>query len=175
MPLVQPARLVRQLLLSLAMIAPCAALAAPSAIYLVRHGEKTSNTERDPELSSQGKLRAQNIAAMLGHADIKSVFATPTIRTRSTAAPLAEQLALPIQEYAPRAPQELVNKVSTLEGAVLIVGHSNTLPELVTLFGGQPGSEIDEEREFDRVYQLITGPDGKVSTIRLTSLPATPL
>lgn len=175
MPLPTPARVARQLLLSLVFLVPCATMAAPSAIYLVRHGEKASNTEKDPVLSPQGQLRAHNIAALLGRTGIKTVFATPTIRARTTAAPLAEKLGLPVQEYAPRTPQQLVDKVKTLDGAVLVVGHSNTLPELVQLFGGEPGGEIDEEREFDRVYQLIPGADGKVQTIMLTSLPATPL
>jgi hypothetical protein len=54
-----------------------------------------------------------------------------------------------------------------------VVGHSNTLPELVRLFGGAPGTEIGDN-EFDRVYQLVNGADGRVTTVLLTSLSATP-
>ena len=55
---------------------------------------------------------------------------------------------------------------------MLVVGHSNTLPELVRLFGGQAGEEITDN-EFDRVYQLIPGANGSVTTVVFTSLPET--
>jgi hypothetical protein len=49
---------------------------------------------------------------------------------------------------------------------VVVVGHSNTLPELVKLFGGAPGAEIADD-EFDRLYQLLPGADGQMKTILL--------
>jgi hypothetical protein len=56
--------------------------------------------------------------------------------------------------------------VRSLTGAVVVIGHSNTLPELVRLFGGAPGTDILDD-EFDRLYQLLPGADGKVRTILL--------
>jgi broad specificity phosphatase PhoE len=143
---------------------PGLASAEPSAIYLVRHGEKVAG--QDPELSPQGQARANNIAAILHRAGITAIFSTPTTRTRQTAAPLAQRTGLPVQLYDPATPKALVDKVRGLSGAVLVVGHSNTLPELVRLFGGAPGAEIADD-EFDRLYQLLPGADGKVRTILL--------
>jgi phosphohistidine phosphatase SixA len=157
--------------LLLVLLAPVAAIAEPSMIYLVRHGEKEAGG-LDPELSAQGRQRAQNIATMLGKAGIAHVFSTPTNRTRQTAQPLAQASGVPVQVYDPRTPQALVSKVKTLSGAVLVVGHSNTLPELVRLFGGQPGPDV-ADNEYDRLYQLIPGPNAAVSTVLFTSLPAT--
>ena len=82
-----PARLFRCLSLSLAILAPGAALAEPSAIYLVRHGEKAS-VGQDPELTAQGQARAQAIATILARTGITAVYSTPTQRTRQTAQPL---------------------------------------------------------------------------------------
>jgi broad specificity phosphatase PhoE len=144
---------------------PGLAAAEPSAIYLVRHGEKAA-VGQDPDLSPQGQARAQNIAAILRRAGITAIFSTPTARTQQTAAPLARQLGITVQPYDPRAPRALVEKVRSLNGAVLVVGHSNTLPELVKLFGGAPGSDIPDD-EFDRLYQLLPGADGQVKTILL--------
>jgi hypothetical protein len=62
--------------------------------------------------------------------------------------------------------------VKSLSGAVLVVGHSNTLPELVRAFGGAPGADI-ADNEYDRLYQLSVGPGGAVTTVLLTLLPAT--
>lgn len=157
--------------LVLAMLAPPVAFADPTMIYLVRHGEKAAEG-KDPDLTAQGRQRAQNIATMLGKANIAHIFSTPTNRTRQTAAPLAQQNGLQVQLYDPRTPQALVSRVKSLNGAVLVVGHSNTLPELVKLFGGQPGADV-ADNEYDRLYQLIPGVGGTVTTVLFTSLPAT--
>jgi broad specificity phosphatase PhoE len=159
------------ILLALALLAPLAALAEPSAIYLVRHGEKAAEG-KDPDLTAQGQARAQNIATILQKAGITSIFSTPTARTTQTAQPLAARSGVAVQSYDPKAPKALVEKVKSLNGAVLVVGHSNTLPELVRLFGGTPGADI-ADNEYDRLYQLSTGPAGALTTVVLTSLPAT--
>jgi broad specificity phosphatase PhoE len=143
---------------------PGLAAAEPSAIYLVRHAEKTAG--EDPELTPRGVARAHAIAAILHRAGITAIFSTPTVRTRQTAAPLAQLTGLTVQMYEPGAPKALVEKVRSLTGAVVVVGHSNTLPELVRLFGGAPGAEIADD-EFDRLYQLLPAADGRVRTILL--------
>lgn len=151
--------------------APCAALAEPGVIYLVRHAEK-ADAGKDPELTAQGQVRAQNIAAILQKAGITRIFSSPTTRTRQTAQALARRSGVEVQSYDPAAPKALVEKVKSQSGAVLVVGHSNTLPELVRLFGGAPGADI-ADNEYDRLYQLIVGPDGAITTVLLTSLPET--
>lgn len=158
--------------LALALLAPCAAFAEPSAIYLVRHAEKASDA-KDPDLAPDGQVRAQNIATMLQKTGISHVYSTPYIRTRQTAQPLAQRIGIAVQTYDPAAPKALVDKVKTLSGAVLVVGHSNTLPDLVRLFGGSPGADI-ADTEYDRVYQLTTTASGAVSTVLFTSHPASP-
>jgi len=143
---------------------PGLAAAEPSAIYLVRHGEKLAG--QDPDLSPRGQERARHVAAVLHRAGITAIFSTPTARTRQTAAPLAQQTGIAVQLYDPAAPRALVEKVRGLSGAVVVVGHSNTLPELVKLFGGAPGAEIADD-EFDRLYQLLPVANGQVKTILL--------
>ena len=50
----------------------------------------------------------------------------------------------------------------------MIVGHSNTVPDLVKLLGGASVPEIADD-EFDRLYKVIIGDDGKIATVLLTS------
>ncbi|WP_229491428.1 histidine phosphatase family protein [Massilia sp. HP4] len=169
-PSTPTARLLRYFSLAIAMLLPAMAAAEPSAIYLVRHGEKAS-VGQDPALTPQGRLRAQNIAAILQRTGIQAILSTPTARTLQTAQPLAQQLGLTIERYDPATPKALVDKVNALRGAVLVVGHSNTLPELVRLFGGAPGADIGDD-EYDRLYQLTPDAGGAVRTVVLTSLPA---
>lgn len=170
LPSIQPARLLRNLSLALAVLLPGMAFAEPSAIYLVRHGEKAS-IGKDPALTPQGQLRAQNIATILHRTSIQAIFSTPTARTLQTAQPLARQLGLQVGQYDPAAPKALVDKVKAVRGPVLVVGHSNTLPELVRLFGGEPGLDIADD-EYDRLYQLTPDAGGAVRTVILSSLPA---
>lgn len=170
LPPIQPTRLLRNLSLAIAVLLPGLALAEPGTIYLVRHGEKATVGE-DPALTPQGQLRAQNIATTLHRAGIGAIFSSSTTRTLQTAQPLATKLGLKVEQYDAATPKALVEKVKSLRGAVLVVGHSNTLPELVRLFGGAPGEEIGDD-EYDRLYQLVNGADGKVATVVLTSLPA---
>jgi broad specificity phosphatase PhoE len=164
-------RLLFALPLAAALLAPACALAEPTAIYLVRHGEKATEG-KDPELTADGQARARNIATILRKAGITHVFSTPTTRTRQTAQPLAERSHVTVEIYEPAAPQALVDKVRALDGAVLVVGHSNTVPDLVRRFGGEPGTDI-ADNEYDRVYQLLPA-GGRTTTILLSSPPASP-
>lgn len=160
-------RLLRHLALALAFVLPCTAMAEPSAIYLVRHGEKMSESG-DPELTSKGRARAEHVGVLLHRAGITAIFSTPTNRTRQTAEPLSQKTGVAVQVYDPRNPKTLVEKVKGLTGAVVVVGHSNTLPELVRLFGGAPGADIGDN-EYDRLYQLTPAAGGAVNTVLFTT------
>lgn len=158
------------LILSLSLLAPAAFAADPTFIYLVRHGEKAGE-HGDPDLTAQGHSRAANIASMLKKTGIRQVWSTKTARTRQTAAPSAALLGLPVKEYEAREPEKLVAELKAAGANALVVGHSNTVPKLVSLLGGAPGTDIGDN-EFDRVYQLIIGSDGSVTTVLLSSPPS---
>lgn len=155
---------------SLSTVAQVAQAAATSVIYVVRHGEKTGN-DGDPDLTAKGRIRATHIATILNKAGITQVYTSGTARTRQTAAPTAALLGLPVTEYDARQPETMVAQLKASGANALVVGHSNTVGKLVTLFGGEPGSAIGDD-EYDRLYQLHVGADGKVSTILLSSPPA---
>ena len=158
------------LALTLAMLAPLAHAAAPAVIYVVRHGEKTGN-DGDPDLTAQGRERAGNIAAILKKTGIGQVYTSKTARTRQTAAPTAAALGLPLKEYDARQPEKMIEELKAAGGNALVVGHSNTVGKLVTLLGGEAGTAIGDD-EYDRLYQLVVGRDGSVTTILLSSPPA---
>lgn len=163
-------RLLGGLSLAFALLAPAAHAAAPTIIYVVRHGEK-AGSDGDPGLSPQGLARAGNIATILKRAAIGQVYTTRTARTRQTAAPTGALLGLQVKEYDASQPEKMVQEVKAAGGNALVVGHSNTVPKLVSLFGGAPGADIGDD-EYDRLYQLIIGSDGAVSTVLLSSPPA---
>lgn len=158
------------LALALALLAPVAHAAEPAVIYVVRHGEKTGN-DGDPDLTAQGRARAGYIATILKNTGIRQVFSSKTARTRQTAAPTAAALGLAVKEYDARQPEKMIEELKAAGGNALVVGHSNTIGKLVSLLGGDPGSTVGDD-EYDRLYQLVVGRDGGVTTILLSSPPA---
>ena len=155
-----------------ALLAPALAMAETSIVYVTRHAEKGAEG-KDPSLTPQGQARARTLAVMLQKAGIRNIFSTTTQRTQQTAQPLAAQAGVPVQLYDGAKPSLVIDKIKAASGPTLLVGHSNTVPDLVKMLGGAPGTPIGDD-EFDRLYEVITHADGTVTTILLTS-PTPPL
>src|SRR5687767_4814601 len=112
-----------------------------NTIYLTRHAEKAS-TGTDPVLTSEGQVRANNIAATLKDAQVKHIYSTAYQRTRQTAQPLASYLSLPVTTYDGAQLPTFAQQLRALPDNALVVGHSDTTPELIRQLGGDPGSAI---------------------------------
>lgn len=148
-----------------ALTAPAAASAdEPLVVFLVRHAEKVDSSE-DPPLSESGRERAALLARVLRDAHVQQVHSSDYIRTRDTAAPAAELARTEVKLYDPSDLPALVEKLRRAGGRHLVVGHSNTTPDAVKILGGDPGAPITEADEYDRLYVVTVGGDGKVSTV----------
>ncbi|MGJ8606250.1 MAG: SixA phosphatase family protein, partial [Marivita sp.] len=113
------------------------------AVYVIRHLQKAAGD--DPVLTSEGAANAQILAAMLENKGITAIYSTDTRRTMQTAEPLAERIGLTINAYDHRQPEALAALVAANEGAVLVVGHSNTVGDLITHFGGTTAPVLTEQ------------------------------
>jgi len=130
-------------------------LAAPAValdnIYLVRHAEKVDFWPADRDLdafqplSTAGLTRAEVLAARLKGAGIAAIYTSRTTRTLETGAPLAHATHVPIAaDDASTKPGEMSGFLARLrekhaaDQAILIVGHSNTIPELLVHLGAKP-------------------------------------
>ncbi len=125
----------------------------PLVVFLVRHCEKLDQGS-DPELSFEGKERAETLVQTLKNTEIEFVHSTNLIRTKNTAAPIAQHFGLIVEFYDPYKLSLLAEKLKKSDVIHLVIGHSNTTPALVKLLGGQPRSEINEKEEYDRLYIL---------------------
>lgn len=129
-------------------------------IYIVRHAEKAPATgammSSDVPLSAAGEQRAAKLAHLLGKKGIQHIFSTPTIRTTSTVKALSERTGVPVQLYHPRdTVNQFLKRVRSLqEGNVLIVGHSNTVDDLVNALTGTQLLQDLPETEYDNLFQL---------------------
>lgn len=148
--------------LILAIIVPQAALAADT-VFVMRHLQKADGA--DPPLSAEGSANARAVADMLAKSGIKAIFATPTRRVMETAQPLAAELGIAVTPYDPNDPAALVKAVAATGGAVLVVGHSNTVPDLVARFGGKQAVALTEQ-DYGSLF-VVTHDDGKVSEIKI--------
>jgi broad specificity phosphatase PhoE len=123
-------------------------------VYLVRHAETVGGDGDDRYLGEAGRARAEALADMLEEVGIQRVYSTDYRRTRETAAPIAGRLGLEVEPYDPRDLAGFAEELLSLGQVVLVVGHSNTTPELVEHLGGVPGAPIDEPTEHDRLYRV---------------------
>jgi len=134
-------------------------------VYLVRHAERAEDGTDDPPISRAGQQRADLLSTLLSDAGITHVYSTDYKRTRATGRPLAERSGLTMASYDPRDLTGFAATLGAAPGRHLVVGHSNTTPDLVAALGGDPHGPI-QEFEYDRLYVLvIRGND--VSTVLL--------
>lgn len=141
-------------------------LGSISTIFLVRHAEKTAE-KNDPSLTMQGQQRAEQLADLLADAEITRIYSSDYVRTRDTAAPLAKQLGLDVEIYDAGDLQAIASKLRSEDERALVVGHSNTTPELVELLGGEGGEPIVEATEYDRLYIVSKAPEDGATTLLL--------
>lgn len=166
----------RGLLLTLALALPMTAPAQSSTVVIVvRHAEKASDDPRDPTLSEAGQARAASLAKSLEHTSLDAVFSTQYRRTRLTAEPAAKAAGLDVQvrpidggnaaTYAADLARDL--RALPAGSTALVVGHSNTVPDLVQAISGQAAAPMPET-EFDRYTVITLDADDKarVSTSR---------
>lgn len=148
-------------------------VAEAQMVIVVRHAERAdggaaapgaamTNTN-DPELSAAGKARAQALAAMLKDAGVTAIYTTEFKRTKDTAAPLAEALKITAEVVTSRDQAALIAKIkANTKGAVLVVGHSNTVPAIIKALGGAEVTLADTE--YDSLF--FVAPGGATTRIR---------
>jgi phosphohistidine phosphatase SixA len=142
------------------MTAVCFAADGPAVVYLVRHAEK-AGTKGDVALTEAGQARAVELARVLSDVALDGVHSTDTLRTRSTAEPVASAKQVTVQLYDPRDNGGLVPLLAT--GTHLVVGHSNTVPGIVEALGGGPVEAL-EDTTYDRLFLVVRPEQGPVLT-----------
>ena len=158
-------------------------------IYLVRHAEKALTPEDDPGLSEAGQRRAAELARQLVDADVvagvDAIYATPFRRSTETAKPIADALKLPLRAYDAADTEVFLDElVKEYKGKiVLVIGHSNTVPQMIANLGASKKVPPIAEDEYDNIYVISIPWFGKTKTIRLRfgvpyvadDVPATPV
>lgn len=138
----------------------CSPKQEPKTVYIVRHAEKILEGD-DPGLSVAGTARSKKLAQILGQKEIQHIFSTNTIRTKTTAQPLADAVGLTIEIYDAKNHDDLVRELRERTGNILVVGHSNTVNHLANYFVGS-GEKYPElqDIEYDFIFEVSLKEDG---------------
>ena len=127
--------------------------AAP-VIFIVRHAEKVSSGDKDPDLSVQGQKRADALAHILKDSQITSAFVTEFKRTQETAAPTARAAHVSPTVIPAKEIGALVEKLRALNGNALVVGHGNTIPDLLKALGITTPVSIPED-DYSEIFAVL--------------------
>ena len=139
-----------------------------SVYYFIRHAEKdrSDSTNKNPSLTIQGLERANKWALFFKDKNIAAVYSTNYKRTQQTALPIAKEQNLEIISYTAK---ELISEkfIANNKGKnIVIVGHSNTTPELVNSLLGEKKYEDIADRENNNVF-IVTLNKNKATAKRV--------
>ena len=147
----------------------------PKTVFLIRHAEREDEPRQDPPLKKEGVTRSQELARLLASAGIKAIYTSQFARTKLTAEPLATKLGLTVapislkisptnpRQIAEESTTEVVNKIMERPGEnMLVVGHSNSIPDVIKMLGGDVVPTIDE-RKFDDLFIVTVYAKGQAS------------
>lgn len=150
-----------------------------TTVFLVRHAEKADAPRENPPLNDMGKLRSEALARLLGKSGVKAIYTSQFDRTIQTAEPLAKQLGITVtpltikssqtnpREIAEQSIKEITDKIYERAGdEVLIVGHSNSIPAVIKMLGGDMVPTIDEQK-FDDLFIVTVYGKGKAKVVHL--------
>lgn len=130
--------------------------------YVVRHAEKQQpsqgvvmNSPNDPPLSDAGAQRAERLKEILKHDKIRTVFSTNTTRTLTTAKPLADLEGITPVVYDLKKDSGFIPMLKGLKKNVLIVGHSNTVDDIVNALAGEQKVQGDlPDSAYSNLYKV---------------------
>ena len=148
---------------------------ATTTVMFVRYAETGSDAGigSNPGLSAAGQARAEELARVIGRADVvtgvDAIFATQYRHTQETAEPLARALRLPVHVVDVTDVKGLLERIlGDWKGKiVLVVTHPEPLPLLIRELHGSKKVPPIAATEHDNLYVVSIPWYGKVKTLRL--------
>ena len=132
-------------------------------IFMVRHAEKDQNDPQDPDLTPEGRARAERLGSLMAEAGLDSIFSTPFQRCIQTANPAKRLSGLTkIIPYQPTHQIELLDGlIGNLDGRrYLLVGHQHTVPMALNYLKGSFDYRNLEDYEFGKLFIAVCRGEG---------------
>lgn len=164
--------LFRLLLFALVLLASSPGYAQVTVIFS-RHAERAATPKDDPPITEAGQKRAELLASMLVDSGVDTIYVTELKRTQQTAAPLAARIHIkPIIIPATDTGKLTETLRARKSGVVLVVGHSNKIPEIIVGLGGP--AIVIPDTVYNNLYVLTVEP-AKSSLLQLHYGDSTPV
>ena len=139
-----------------------------TTIYFIRHAEKVDSS-KNPDLSTFGLERAAHWSEIFSVIPFDAVYSTDFTRTKQTAAPTAANKKLTITIYDPKNIDLQKFKTDNLGKTILVVGHSNSIPNFVNKLINQDVYQTIEDATFGNLY-IVTLNGDETTHLLLKSL-----
>jgi phosphohistidine phosphatase SixA len=145
-----------------------------TTVVVIRHAEKDTVSAADPALSAAGEARAALLARMFGEPKgvgrLDAIYVSATLRSRLTAAPLAGRLSIAPIVAGADDPKGLARRVLRENGGkrVMVIGHINTVPEIVAALSGRSDIPSIDEQDFATMYVVTVPRIGRANLVRLS-------
>jgi broad specificity phosphatase PhoE len=143
------------------------ATVSAQTVIVVRHGEKLDNLA-DPVLSPEGEARAARLANMLAASNVRGIYTTQYKRTMLQAAPTAKLFGVTPESVPGKETATLIAKIRARakDEVVLVVGHSNTVPEILKGLG-HVGEVTVKDDDYDNLFVVVMQPTGAPKVVHL--------
>ena len=141
---------------------------AQPVVVIVRHAEKAVIGGNDPGLSSAGRVRAEALARILRDSGITAIFTSEFKRTRETAAPTATSAHVSPTVVAAKDTDALLAKLHQLNGNALVVGHGDTIPNIIKALGINNTINIPDE-DYSELLIVTLGDKPQLFRLRYPS------
>lgn len=119
-------------------------------LVLLRHADYDGGPG-DPSLNADGLARRDQLAHVLSEIGVSHIIVSQWARTAQTAQTLATATGLTPEQITHNNYAAIVAAARSHPSTVLIVGHSDTVPELIRRFTGTPGPVI-ASTDFDNMF-----------------------
>lgn len=144
-------------------IEPISDKTVKQVFYLVRHAEKDTVPKENPHLTKQGEDRAVALADLFRQTRIDEVYSTLFTRTLWTVDTLSKAKGLNIRTYDHKELKAFAENLKNNRSikSALIVGHSNSTPNLTAFLGDVDLEAVPaiDHSEYDRLFMVVIHDD----------------
>ena len=126
---------------------------ARASVFIVRHAERADAKDDASLLSRKGKKRAKLLSSVLSGVPLKAVYTTEYKRTQQTGTPTAEAKGLKLTVTDSEKAADLAATLKALppEEDVLVVGHTDTIPDILKGLGFAGAVEVPKD-QYDNLW-----------------------
>jgi 2,3-bisphosphoglycerate-dependent phosphoglycerate mutase len=139
-------------------------------LFAVRHCEKAKDGTDNPDLTPEGRARAERLGRVFDDARIDRIWSTSLKRTIQTAEAVKRFAGDPVMgTFPPAAQNDWLNETLAASGGQnhVYVGHQNTVPQLLNFLTGSLTFQNIPDQEFGLFYVVVSGGVGKTEVLRM--------